>query len=351
MADAPESDSGSPRPEPPILTLAPMQDVTDYAFWKLMSAYGGPDIYFTEYFRVTPTYRLGGEILKSIKYNPTGKPAIAQVIGNDIPALVRVAKELQQMDIIGVDLNLGCPAPVVYRKMAGGGLLRDAARVRDIIHALRDAVSIQFSVKTRTGFESTDQFGDFLEIFAGSGIDVLTIHGRTVKDMYRSAVNYDLIRKAVEFMPCPVWANGNIYSAEKADRVAKHTGAAGLMIGRGAIRNPWIFTQIKDFYQGKQLFYPRGTDVLAYIHALSEAVTSPQAPTKSRVHHLKKYMNFIGLGIEPQDTFLHSIRRAASLEEFFAICREFLDHDRPMTMTPFAPESLPETDVVAGCHL
>src|SRR5438874_8785456 len=92
----------------PILALAPMQDVTDLPFLNLMTAYGGADLYFTEYFRVYETSNLDWNILKSITENRTGKPVIAQMIGNDIPALVRTARELQQYSIAGVDLNLGC---------------------------------------------------------------------------------------------------------------------------------------------------------------------------------------------------------------------------------------------------
>src|SRR5882672_11258341 len=113
----------------PILALAPMQDVTDLPFWKLMADYGGADVYFTEYFRVHATSNLEKPILRSITENPTGRPVVAQMIGNDIPSLVRAAHELQQYPIAAVDLNLGCPAPVVYRKCAGGGLLREPDRV------------------------------------------------------------------------------------------------------------------------------------------------------------------------------------------------------------------------------
>src|SRR5688572_33365329 len=113
----------------PVLALAPMQDVTDLPFWQLMTKYGGADVYYTEYFRVHATSNLEKYILRSITENPTGRPAIAQMIGNDIPALVRTARELQQYPIVAVDLNLGCPAPVVYRKCAGGGLLRDLPKV------------------------------------------------------------------------------------------------------------------------------------------------------------------------------------------------------------------------------
>src|SRR6266481_1184862 len=150
----------------PILALAPMQDVTDLPFWQLMTAYGGADVYFTEYFRVHPTSCLDWHILESITQNPTGLPVIAQMIGNDIPSLVRTARELQQYAIAAVDLNLGCPAPVVYRKCAGGGLLREPQRVDAILGALRDAIKTRFTVKTRIGFDSSEVFADLLPIFA-----------------------------------------------------------------------------------------------------------------------------------------------------------------------------------------
>src|SRR2546426_3291581 len=215
----------------PMLALAPMQDVTDLPFWKLMTAYGGADVYFTEYFRVHPTSNLEPLILRSITENPTGRPVIAQMIGNDIPSLVRTAHELQQYPIAAVDLNLGCPAPVVYRKCAGGGLLREPNRVDAILGALRDAVKTRFTVKTRLGFDSTDVFSELLPIFARHSLDLLTVHGRTVKEMYRTEVHYDHIARAVAEIPCPVLANGNIYSAGKAEEVLKLTGARGLMIG------------------------------------------------------------------------------------------------------------------------
>src|SRR5437870_6874267 len=169
----------------PILALAPMQDVTDLPFLDLMTRFGGADVYFTEYFRVHATSNLEKHILRSITENPTGRPVIAQMIGNDIPSLVRTARELQQYPIAAVDLNLGCPAPVVYRKCAGGGLLREPQRVDAILGALRDAVTTMFTVKTRLGFESSELFSELLTIFAKHSLDLLTVHGRTGKEMYR----------------------------------------------------------------------------------------------------------------------------------------------------------------------
>jgi tRNA-dihydrouridine synthase B len=335
----------------PILALAPMQDVTDLPFWRVMTRYGGADVYYTEYFRVHATSCLEKPILQSITENPTGRPVIAQLIGNDIPALVRSAKELQQYPVAAIDLNLGCPAPIVYRKCAGGGLLRERARIDLILGALREAVTTcAFTVKSRTGFESTDGYDDLLEIFGRHAIDLLTIHGRTVKEMYRSEVRYDLIARAVQAVSCPVLANGNVYSAAKAEEVLRVTGARGLMIGRGAIRNPWIFGQFRRQRAGEAPFVPTGRDVLEYLRFLYETVRPPGARESAHVQKMKKYFNYIGLGVEPSGRFLHLIRRAATEAEVFALIEEFLCHDEPMPLEPCVT-ALPETDLLAGAHL
>ncbi len=334
----------------PILALAPMQDVTDLPFWRLMAAYGGADVYYTEYFRVHATSNLEKWILKSITQNPTGRPAIAQMIGNDIPSLVRTVKELQQYPIVAVDLNLGCPAPVVYRKCAGGGLLREPKRVDAILGALRDAVSVKFTVKTRLGFDSPEVFDELLPIFARHSLDLLTVHGRTVKEMYRSEVHYDYITRAVEAVRCPVLANGNVHSSAKAREVLDVTRARGLMIGRGVIRNPWLFNQIRQQQRGETVFVPTGRDVLEYLRALYETVRPPDIREAAHVHKMKKYANFIGLGVEPTGRFLHLIRRVTTEAEFFQVCGDYLAHDQPMPLEPFALD-LKETDVMAGEHL
>jgi len=326
-----------------------MQDVTDLEFWRLLSTYGGADLYFTEYFRVYPGSCLERNILRSITENPTGKPVIAQMIGNDIPALVRTARELQQYAIAGVDLNLGCPAPVVYRKCAGGGLLRDLGKVDSILGALRDAVTTRFSVKTRLGFESSEVFSELLPIFARHSLDLLTVHGRTVKEMYRSEVHYEFIARAVDEVGCPVLANGNIYSPAKAREVMDVTGARGLMIGRAAIRNPWLFHQIRQSCRGEAEFVPTGFEVLAYVGRLYDAVCSPDVSERSQVQRMKKYMNYLGLGVDREGQFLHRIRRATTRQEFFNICEDFLSHKNPMPLEPFALE-LKEADLLAGEH-
>ncbi len=314
----------------PVLALAPMQDVTDLPFWRLMAAYGGADVYFTEYFRVHTASRLNRAILSSITDNPTGRPAIAQMIGNDIGELVRTARELEQYPVAAIDLNLGCPAPVVYRRGAGGGLLRDLPRVDAIVGALRDAIRGKFTVKTRVGFDDERTIDALLPIFAKHSIDLLTVHGRTVLQMYREGVRYDLIAEAARAMRCPVLANGNVSSASTAMAILATTGARGVMIGRGAVRNPWIFSQIRQAQAGGPVWLPTGREVLAYVHALYDAVSPPDIDEIKLVQKMKKYANFLGDGVGAE--FLHAIRRVRTRDEFFGVCAEHLDHDDPMPL-------------------
>jgi len=318
----------------PVLSLAPMQDITDLPFWRLMSKYDGADLYFTEFFRVTPHYVPEKNILRSIIENPTGRPAVAQIIGNDLDAMARTAKALEKHAVAAIDLNLGCPAPVVYRKCAGGGLLRDLPRVDALLAALRDAVEGAFTVKTRIGFESPGEFDALLEVFAKHRLDLLTVHGRTVAEKYGPHVHLDRIAQAVRFLPFPVQANGNVISAASAVETLAQTGAAGLMIGRGAIRNPWIFSQIRDRMAGREVSLPTGRQVLHYISDLYEAVCSPGVPEKAQVQKMKKYMNFLGEGLDDAAAFLHDIRRCATRDEFFSICSRHLDHGRAMPLQP-----------------
>jgi nifR3 family TIM-barrel protein len=336
--------------EGPILALAPMQDVTDLPFMRLMARYGGPDIYYTEYFRVHATSNLEKPILRSITENDTGRPVIAQMIGNDIPSLVRTARELQNYPVAAIDLNLGCPAPVVYRKCAGGGLLREPNRVDAILGALREAIEIPFTVKTRIGFDDPAVFDELLPIFARHNIDLLTIHARTVAEMYRSEVHYEYIARATAELRCPILANGNIYSAAKADEVLRLTNARGLMVGRGAIRNPWLFHQIRQFQRGEPLFVPRGCDVLKYVRDLYESTKPAEDFRESaQVQKMKKYTNFIGVGVDAEGKFLHEIRRVTNEREFFSVCEKFMDHGDPMPLEPFTLQ-LAERDVMAGEH-
>lgn len=314
-----------PFPEPiepgqPLTALAPMQDVTTLPFMRVMAGYGAPDYFFTEYFRVHENSTLDRPILESITDNDTGRPVYAQLIGEDIPHMLRTVDALAAYPVAGIDLNMGCPAPKVYRKNVGGGLLRDPAKVDELLGALRAAIAGSFSVKMRIGFDSTDLFEELLEIIGRHRVDFVSIHGRTVKQMYRGEVHYDFIRHARSRLSCPLFANGNITSAAVAETVQQETGAEGLMIGRSAIRNPWIFRQVREHFRGEAIFRPTLADVRAYVERLWRATDHPEFEDRPHTNFLKKFLNFVGQGVDREGAFLKQMRRAASSSELFGIC-------------------------------
>lgn len=329
----------------PALILAPMQDVTDLPFMGVIHRRGDPDLYYTEYFRVHRDSRPERHILRSIDENPTVRPVIAQMIGVDIPSLLRTARQLQAHPIAGIDLNLGCPAPIVCSKNAGGGLLRNPAQVNDILAALRAEITgVAFTVKTRLGFEALEEFPRLLEVFARHQIDALTVHGRTVREMYRAAVHLDRIADAVAALPYPVFANGNVLSVRLARETAARTGARGLMIGRGAIRNPWLFRQVREAWEGVDPFVPTLRDIHAYIHDLWDSTLVPGGTETGHVGKMKRYLNFIGQGIwsDGREEFLGEIRRAQGERGFFAVCDHHLLSDEPFPPEPAQPALVDE---------
>lgn len=318
----------------PALVLAPMQDVTDLPFMRVIARRGAPDWFVTEYFRVHPDSCLNRYILRSIAENETGRPIFAQMIGRDLPSLTRSARELAAFPIAGIDLNLGCPAPIVCRKDAGGGLLRNPDTVNELIGRLREAIPGRFTVKTRIGYTSADEFPKLLEIFRSHGIDGLTVHGRTVLERYQTPVHPDRVRTAVSAMSCPVIANGNVVDVESGLSYLAQTGAAGLMIGRGAIRNPWIFSQLISAFDSSIPFVPSYRDLWEYVSELYEeiAVETPKFNPLAHIQRMKKTLAYISHGLEGD--FEYDMRRAKTPEEFQEICRKHLDRPDALPAQP-----------------
>ncbi|PAX59662.1 tRNA-dihydrouridine synthase family protein [Brunnivagina elsteri] len=326
-------------PDLPLTALAPMQDVTNLWFMKVIADYGSPDYFFTEYFRVNDTSRLNRSILASITENDTGRPVFAQMIGESIPDLVRTARELCRYNTAGIDLNMGCPAPRIYRKNVGGGLLREPEKVERILAELRSTVNDRpLTVKMRVGFENTDNFYAILDIIARHNIDLLSLHGRTVKDMYHGEVKYNLIAEAVKRVDCPVLANGNINSATNAQEVLSQTGAAGVMVGRWAIANPWIYNQIRQVLRGEAIEPVPLVEVRTYIDRLLQTPNSADIPVRSRVGYLKMFLNYIALLVDTDGQFLRLMRKTQTEVELLNLCDQvFLaDSNKNFALAPYS---------------
>ena len=314
-----------------LLALAPMQDVSDLAMIRTLHRLGTlPDYFITEYFRTTPHHRkLAPSTLSSITENETGVPIYGQLVGSDIPALVRDAQALMQYPVAGVDLNVGCPAPIVTRKYAGAGLLRVLSRLDSTLGALRDALPAgAFTVKCRIGWEDPAEFEQILPILRKHAPDRLAIHARTMAEGYRTPVHIETVRRAVAEMECPVIANGNVADAESAAAWQRAANPAGLMIGRGAVRNPYLFRRLR----GEAA--PTCRDMMAYALALFEETARLFTPYKEidHIHRMKKFLVYVAEGLP--DDFGHRMRRATTKETLLQPVRDHLDTDTPYPETP-----------------
>lgn len=336
--------------------LAPMQDVTTTGFFRVVARRGPPDWFVTEYLRVHETSTPERHIVESIERHGTGRPVFAQLIGEDIAHILRTIRWLvARLPVAGIDLNLGCPAPKVYRKNVGGGLLRDPAKVDEILRAMRAEIPGLFTVKMRLGFDSPAALAPVADSVARHRVDLLTVHGRTVKGLYWSEVDYAAIGSAVRRVPCPVIANGDVWSAAKADRIVAETGAWGAMMGRHAIRNPWIFRQWRDRQLGLPAHRPTLADVRAYVDDLAAECCEADAPDDRRASRLKKFLNFVGLAVDPEGRFLHEMRRSEGMAELMACCDRHLLGSRADQSYPEEPHAglvaRPTRETPQGCGL
>jgi len=328
-------------PNQPPTALAPMQDVTMRDFLHLVAKCGAPDYFFTEYYRVHGQSKIDENVRQSIVENETGRPIFAQIIGEDIEGMRRAARELLKLPVAGIDLNLGCPAPKVFKKNVGGGLLRDPAKIDELLAALRDETAgAVLSVKMRYGFVDDRYFDRFLEMIDRHGVDLVSLHARTVLQLYRGKPDYSYVARAVRALKCPVLANGDLSSCDKAVEVLAQTGARGAMIGRPAVRNPWIFHQCREKFGGEKVFVPKLADVRKYVDDLWVVTGGDGLADRFHLPRMKKLLNFVGLGVDAKGGFLREMRLTKTGAELFAVCDKYMV-DGGNAEKSFAPDALP----------
>ncbi|WP_228300902.1 tRNA dihydrouridine synthase DusB [Marinobacter lipolyticus] len=242
---------------PNPLIVAPMAGVTDRPF-RLLCRDMGAGLAVSE--MVIADSKLWHTRKSRFRMNHTGEPEprSVQIAGGDPDMLANAARMNAEFGAQIIDINMGCPAKKVCNKAAGSALMKDENLVREILEAVVAAVDIPVTLKMRTGWDRDHRNAPLIARMAeDAGIQALAIHGRTRADAYKGEAEYDTIAEVKSRVGIPVFANGDITSPQKAKQVLEHTGADGLLIGRGAQGRPWIFREILHFLEtGKQLAVP-----------------------------------------------------------------------------------------------
>ena len=236
-------------PDKPLF-LAPMEDVTDPAFRLLCKRFGA-DMLYTEFVSSEALIRNVNRTQQKLTIYPEERPIAIQIYGHDPVSMAEAARiaEGAQPDII--DINFGCPVKKVAGKGAGAGLLKDIPRMLEITTEVVKAVNIPVTVKTRLGWDDDNKIiVDLAEQLQDCGIQALTIHGRTRSQMYKGDADWTLIGdvKNNQRMYIPIIGNGDVTTPERALECFERYGVDAVMIGRGSIGKPWIFSEIKHYF-------------------------------------------------------------------------------------------------------
>ena len=249
------------------LMLAPMAGVTDRPFRQLCRRMGA-GLVVSEMLSSNP--RVWNTSKSMLRMDHTGEDGIrsVQIAGADPELMAQAAQLNVENGAQIIDINMGCPAKKVNKKLAGSALLQYPDLVESIVRAVVNAVDVPVTLKIRTGWDTDNRNGaDIARIAEQNGIQSLAVHGRTRACMYRGDAEYDTIRTIKQAVSIPVIANGDITTPEKARFVLDYTGADGGMIGRGAQGNPWIFKEILHYLEtGENLPAPPLSEQQAVLH-------------------------------------------------------------------------------------
>jgi len=239
--------------------LAPMEDVTDPTF-RYMCKQFGVDMMYTEFISAEGLIRNGKKGLRKLDLWEAERPIGIQIYGANIEPMVEAAKMVEQANPEILDLNYGCPVKKIAGRGAGSGLLREVDKMIEMTQRIVDAVKIPVTAKTRIGWNSDEiNIQEVAERLQGTGIQALTIHGRTKVQMYKGQADWNPIKAVVDNpkITMPIIGNGDIDSAIVAKQRFEESGVDAIMVGRGSIGKPWLFKEIRHYLDtGKLLLSP-----------------------------------------------------------------------------------------------
>lgn len=247
----------------PIIALAPMAGYTDSAYRQIIKKITPQAVCFSELTSINAITHKNDKTFKMLKFNKTEQPLIIQLFGKDPKFFVEAGKQLEQFGASGIDINMGCPVKKVTKSEQGSALIKNPCLAAEIVNKLSKTVKIPISVKTRLGYSTYDEkiFMEFLKNLENAGAKLITIHGRTTKQMFSGEANWNPIYTAKNILKIPVIGNGDITTPEIAKQRLKSPDGKitldGLMIGRATFGNPWLLKEIFCALNNKKYSPPK----------------------------------------------------------------------------------------------
>ncbi len=242
--------------DPPLI-LSPMAGVTDYTFRRLIKRRGGVGLVVSEFISVEGLTRNNPKSKRQMRFDEEERPFGVQIFGGQPGRMAMGAEMAQEVGADILDVNCGCPAPKVVKNGGGSGLLRDLPRLEEILKEIKRSITIPLTLKVRTGYsDSTINVVEVAKLAEQCGVEHIQVHGRTRDQGYKGLANWELIRQVKQAVSVPVSGNGDITNLENGFKRWKEAGTDGILIGRGAMQNPWIFRQFQDVLNGREPYSP-----------------------------------------------------------------------------------------------
>ncbi len=309
----------------PPLILSPMAGVTDVSFRRLLKQRGGIGLTVSEFISVEGLTRNNPKSKRQMRFYEEERPFAVQIFGGQ-PERMRMGAEMAEeigADIL--DINCGCPAPKVVKHGGGSGLLRDLARLENILREIKKAITIPLTIKIRAGFyDHTINAVETARLAEDCGAEHIALHGRTKEQGYKGLANWDLVKEVKEAVSVPVSGSGDVTTVEGAFARWRETGCDGILIGRGAMANPWIFRQIEDTVAGRAPFQPAHEDkrrvLLEYFDMLREDM-----PELAAIGRMKQLAGQFTRGLAGGAAFRTSIYHSHSVEEILARIADYFE--------------------------
>lgn len=307
----------------PPLFLAPMEGVGDRPFRKASATIGGFDFACTEFIRVPTNAHVKSLAKVYDKEDTYPIPQAAQIMGSDPETMAAMAYELYSRGAPRIDINCGCPSNTVTGRGAGSSLLKEPKLLHEIARAVVKAVPVPVSAKLRIGFSDTSLFEENIKAAEESGIQFLILHARTKEDGYKNKARIEFIAKAKTLIKIPVIGNGDINSVQDALNMLNTTGCDGLMIGRHAVGNPFIFHEIKNYFTGKNNAFSFN-DIQGYFNTFISNMPHDM-PEKTRINKLKQ---LLGFWFQKNEVILE--KRSQMLTQKYTSASDILDQNLPL---------------------